>query len=170
MALQTKKVEIGEVSTEIDLKKLLGQSSKNDSIREVFYQAAFDKLIERLDQGRGVDGKLHRYSKAYMNSLEFHAFGKTKTVNMQLTGDMVHSIKPIDSNDSFIKIGIDDELQAAKAHGHMTGMNGKTQPRNWFGWKDSELKSIADSIKPEVNNKSVITDAIITKLLNKLVG
>lgn len=170
MALQKPTLKKDEVSTEIDLKSLLGESSKNESIRQVFFEAAFDKMLARLDQGRGVDGKLHAYSKSYKNSLAFAAFGKSNTVNMQLTGDMVQSITVLDSSETKLKIGIDDSEQAAKAHGHMTGMEGKTKPRLWFGWKDSELIKIANAIKPEINKKGLISDAAVLKLLDKLVG
>lgn len=176
MALQKPTLKQTEVSTEIDLKSLLGESAKNESIRQVFFEAAFDKMLARLDQGRGVDGKLHAYSKSYKESLAFAAFGKSNTVNMQLTGDMVQSVTVLDSSQSKLKIGIDDSEQAAKAYGHITGMkghptlDGKVPERNWFGWKDSELIKIADAIKPEINKKNLISDAAILKLLDKLVG
>ncbi len=177
MALQTPKLEKDQVSTEIKLAELIGPLSLDKSVREVFLQAALDKMSERLDQGRGVDGKLHAYSKAYKDSLAFAAFGKSNTVNMQLTGDMVSSVSEIKTeNKSSMIIGIDDEEQAAKAFGHITGfeghkyLEGKVAPRKWFGWKDSELKSIAAAIKPQVNKSSIVSDAAILKILNKLVG
>jgi len=176
LALQKPTLKKDEVSTEIDLKSLLGAASKNESIRQVFFEAAFDKLLARLDQGRGVDGRLHAYSKSYKDSLAFAAFGKSNTVNMQLTGDMVQSITVLDSSETKLKIGIDDTEQAAKAYGHMTGMKGhptlagKVDARNWFGWKDSELIKIADAIKPEINKRDILSDAVVLKLLNKLVG
>ncbi len=96
---------------------------------------------------------------------------------MQLTGDMVSSVSEIKTeNKSSMIIGIDDEEQAAKAFGHITGfeghkyLEGKVAPRKWFGWKDSELKSIAAAIKPQVNKSSIVSDAAILKILNKLVG
>lgn len=176
LALQKPTLKKEEVSTEINLKSLLGESSKNESIRQVFFEAAFDKMLARLDQGRGVDGKLHAYSKSYKDSLAFAAFGKSNTVNMQLTGDMVQSVTVLDSSETKLKIGIDDVDQAAKAYGHMTGMkghptlDGKVDARNWFGWKDSELIKIADAIKPEINKRDILSDAVVLKLLNKLVG
>ena len=176
MALQKPTLKKEEVSTEIDLKSPLGAASKNESIRQVFFEAAFDKMLARLDQGRGVDGKLHAYSKSYKDSLAFAAFGKSNTVNMQLTGDMVQSVTVLDSSENKLKIGIDDSEQAAKAYGHMTGMKGhptlagKVDARNWFGWKDSELIKIANAIKPEINKKNLISDAAVLRLLDKLVG
>lgn len=174
MALQKPTLKKEEVSTEINLKSLLGASAKNESIRQVFFEAAFDKMLARLDQGRGVDGKLHAYSKAYKNSLAFAAFGKSNTVNMQLTGDMVQSITVLDSSETKLKIGIEDSKQAAKAYGHMTGMkghpilDGKVDARNWFGWKDSELIKIADAIKPEINKKGLISDEVALKIIDRL--
>lgn len=177
MPLQTPTLEKDKVSTEIDLKSLLGDSAKDESVREVFLQAALDKMSERLDQGRGVDGKLDGYSTAYKNSVQFQIFGKTKTVNMQLTGDMLAAVSELESkNKSNMTIGIDDKLEAAKAFGHITGfeghptLEGKVAPRKWFGWKDSEIKSIAAAIRPEINKSSIVSDAAILKILNKLIG
>jgi len=174
LALQKPTLKKDEVSTEIDLKSLLGASAKNESIRQVFFEAAFDKMLARLDQGRGVDGKLHAYSKSYKDSLAFAAFGKSNTVNMQLTGDMVQSVTVLDSSETKLKIGIDDTEQAAKAYGHMTGMqghptlDGKVSARNWFGWKDSELIKIANAIKPEINKNEIVSDAAALRIIDRL--
>jgi hypothetical protein len=176
MALQTQTLKETEVSTEIDLEKLLGASARNESVRAVFYEAAIELLQKRLDEGRSVNGQLGNYSKSYKDSLAFKVFGKSNPVNMKLSGDMLASITELDSKGLSMKIGINDEIEASKAYAHMTGfkdhptLDGKVRKREWFGWTDKELKSIADAIKPEVNKKNTISDAIALKLLDKLSG
>lgn len=176
MSLQKKTLEENEVSTEINLNKLLGDLSKNESVRAVFFEAALGRLEERLSEGRGVNGELAPYSESYKDSLAFKVFGKSSTVNMQLTGDMFAAINVLDSKGDNLKIGIDDELEAAKAYGHMTGMkghptlDGKVKKRNWFGWTDKELTEIANSIKPEVNKKNTISDEKALLLLDRLLS
>jgi hypothetical protein len=174
--LQKKTLKQTEVSTDIDIKEILGDLSKNESVREVFFQMALDKMQERLDSGRGVDGKLATYSKEYKESDSFKIFGKTSTVNMQLTGDMLAAVKELESSSGKIKIGIDDSLEAAKAYGHITGMKGhptlagKVPERNWFGWTDKELKQIAKEIKPEFKSKDEISDAAALNILDRLLN
>jgi hypothetical protein len=174
--LQKKTLKEEEVSTDIDLEKLLGGAARNEAVRAVFFEAAVDRLQKRLDEGRSVNGQLGTYSESYKNSLAFKVFGKSNPVNMQLTGDMLTSISELDSKNSKMKIGIIDELEAAKAYAHMTGfkghptLDGKVRKREWFGWTDKELKEIANAIKPEVNKKNTISDAAALKLLEKLVG
>lgn len=177
MAIQKKTLKESEVSTEINLKELLGDLSNNESVRDVFFQAALDKMQKRLDSGRGVDGKLTAYSKTYKDSASFKIFGKSSTVNMQLTGDMLAAINEMDSAPSKLKIGIDDTLEAAKAYGHMTGMKGHptlegiTPKREWFGWTDKELQAIAKEIKPQVRSRSdEISDAAALKILDRLLS
>jgi hypothetical protein len=99
MAIQKKKTSIDEVSTEINLKELLGGASKDRDVREAFFQVALDRMESRLDEGRDVGGKLFaKYSKEYKDSLAFAAFGKNNTVNLQLTGDMRSSVQIIDQD------------------------------------------------------------------------
>ncbi len=176
MALQKPTLKQTEVSTEINLEQILGKLSSNESVRAVFFEAALERLQKRLDEGRGVDGKLAKYSSEYKDSLAFKVFGKTNTVNMQLTGDMLVAVNELESKGTNMKIGINDDLEAAKAYGHMTGMKGhptlegKAPVRNWFGWTDKELKEIANAIKPEVNSRNTISDEKALRLLDRLLN
>ncbi len=166
-----------EVSQTIDLASLLGAgAARNKSVRETFFQLAFDKLNERLSQGRGVEGKvLPKYSKAYKDSLAYASFGKDGTVNMQLTGDMVNSLAVLKNDSNTMTIGFSSS-ESPKAYGHITGfeghptLEGKVKPREFFGWTDKELKEIANEIKPQVNNQDIVNDAAILKALDRLLG
>ena len=63
-------------------------------------------------------------------------------VNLTLTGEMLNSIELIDNNNIALTIGFKDELQAAKAHAHITGANGRTPVRDFLGLPPFELSSI----------------------------
>lgn len=178
MAITKTKLSQSSVTVDIDIEKLLGESAKNRDIRETFYQLAFDKMIERLDSGRDVNGKLFsKYSKAYKDSLAFSAFGKSSTVNLQLTGDMINSVQIEKQTDKIMTVGFgSDKLENAKAYAHMSGyeghptLEGKVKPRLFFGWSDKELKDIAKEFKPFTSVQSNVSDSALLKLLDKLVG
>jgi hypothetical protein len=176
MALQKSNLKKDDVSIEIDTESLLGSSAKDASVKETFFQLAFDKMLERLDNGIGADGKkLGKYSTAYMNSLEFAAFGKDKTVNMQLTGGMVNSLQILKSTNTKMKVGFEGE-ESVKAYAHMTGyqghptLDGKVAPRKFFGWTDSELKAIAREFRTETKSNDLVKDEVILRLIDRLVG
>lgn len=176
MPIATPKITENDVSVEINLEKLLGPVAKNDAIREVFFQTAFDQMLERLDKGIDVDGKsLGKYSKAYKNSLEFQSFRKSDTVNMQLTSEMVNSLAVQNDSPTKFKIGFTGDFNNTKAFAHMTGyaghpvLAGKVKPRNFFGWSDKTLKQIAADIGPFQGTKEDITNqSQILNLLTKL--
>jgi phage gpG-like protein len=172
-------IEKDEVSVEIDLKGLVGDLAKNREVREAFYQVAIDKLNDRLDSGRNYKnmlypGKAKEYSKEYKDSLDYKAFNKSGTVNMQLTDAMRSSIELAKQNESTIKIAVGED-QARKAFGHMSGFEGhptiKGMPkREWFGWTDKELKEIAREFKPLKNEPKAVTDDKVLRLLDRLLG
>ena len=175
MALTKTKLTESDVSVEIDIESLLGPLAKNKDVRETFFQLAFDKMLERLDNGIGADGKkLPKYSKAYKDSLAFDVFGKDGTVNMQLTGGMVNSIEIKKESASKMTVGFTGSDENAKAYAHMTGfqghptLGGKVAERNFFGWSDSELKAIAKEFKPINSPSKGVSDTAILKLLEKL--
>lgn len=169
MAIQSKKTTKNEVSTTIDIKQLLGPLANDRDVRESFFQIAFDRMEARLDDNRDVNGKLFvGYSEEYINSLAFNAFGKSKKdVNMKLTGDMRASVEILDQNSSKMKIGVAED-QAPKAFNHMTG---DTVPRReWFGWKDDELKTIANEFKPLKDERPTLSDVQIVSLIDRILG
>ena len=168
MAIQKKKTTKDEVSTEINLKELLGGVSRDRDVREAFFQVALDRMESRLDEGRDVNDRLFsKYSKEYKDSLAFAAFGKDNTVDMRLTGDMRAAVRIIEQNESRIKVGINDD-NAPKAYNHQVG---DTLPkREWFGWTDKELKDIAKEFRPVIDEGPSVSDVQITNLLDRLLG
>jgi hypothetical protein len=170
------KLSENQVSQEIDLKKYLGSLAKDESVREVFFQLAFEKMIERLDDGKDVNGKaMVKYSKEYKDSLAYAAFSKDGTVNMTLSGDMVNSVSIKSQNSNKMVVGFDGKEQNAKAFAHITGFEGHptikgAKPREFFGWTDKELSQISKELKPANDSKSIISDEKLIALLDRLVG
>lgn len=177
MSIVKKKTTEKDVSVEINLEKLLGGQAKNRDIREAFFQVAYDKWLENLDNGIGADGKrLAKYSKSYKDSLAFLAFGKDNTVNMQLTGGMVASVEIQKQSDKSIKVGFVGDEENAKAYAHMTGfqghptLEGKVPIRNFFGWSDDDLLKIAKEFKPNNKSEPNVKDEKILNLIDRLIN
>ncbi len=172
MPLSKTKLSESDVSTEIDIESLLGSAGRDKMTREVFFQAAFDVMLERLEQGRDVNGKLmSKYSKEYKESDAYNVFGKDGTVNMQLRGDMINSLAEKKSSKNKMVIGFVGDEQNAKAYAHMTGYKGHptirgVKPREFFGWTDKELKAIANELKPS-NSSDILQDDKLLALLDR---
>lgn len=132
---------------EIDLNKMFGQRVPNtESFKNRVGQAIIDRIIERTLDKKDKDGKQFRhYSKAYADSLEFKAAGKSKSnPNLRLTGDMLGLMDIVELGNRKITIGWTDATEAAKAHGHITGNpKGPGVKRDFFGLPDNDIKEIA---------------------------
>lgn len=177
MALTKLNENKDNLTVDIDIEKLLGSASKNEVIRETFFQLAYDSLLDRLDKGLSVDNKpLKAYSKSYKESLAYDVFGKDGTVNMELSGDMINSIVIKKQNSKTMTIGFDSKEESNKAYGHMTGMEGhptlegKVKPRNFFGWSDKELNNIAKELKPAIKEADLVSDAKLLSLIDRLLA
>lgn len=147
-------VEKDKVSLEIDLEKLFGKKIVDFDLRRIIAEDLISIIEERTSRGYGVtrsgnEVKLKKYSKEYVASDEFKAFGKSADqVNMKLTGSMLASIDLISSRADKIEIGITDETEAAKAYNHMTGDTVK--PRPFFGLTSKDLSKIKAEYKKDV--------------------
>lgn len=146
------------VYQKFDLKELFGVDvSDMPELREAFGQAVLEKIKERTAAGEfrpnsRPSSKAYGYSDEYADSVAFKAAGKSKRdVNMELTGDMMNLMDILESKGSQVKIGWDDELQAAKAYNHNKG---ETVPkRPFFGLSRSEVKDIVRELEPQVQKR-----------------
>lgn len=165
-----------EVSQTIDIKKILGDASGIDSVTEAFAQALIDKMVERTESGRDVNGKVFpKYSKSYSESLAFKVFDKSRgDVNMSLTGDMLASIEP-EIDQGKLKLSVTGDENILKAYAHNTGykghpvLEGKAK-REFFGITDAELAKIKKNFLPDLTKESKKADEAIVKTLLKLLG
>lgn len=167
-----------EVAQEFDLNQILGQDvSGDDSLQEAVGQYIIDKIVERAQGGRAATGSaLKGYSESYKNSLAFHAYGKTESVDMTLTGDMLNSLAITRRNGGKVKIGWADATNNAKAYGHMTGMKGhptlegKTPVRQFFGLNDKDIADLRREFRRSSRRVDEANDEAVLKRLIKLVG
>lgn len=126
--------------------------SANSRLKEVIGQAIIDKIQERTQSNKSRTGSsFKRYSKSYKSSLDFKAAGKSSTVNLTLTGDMLNLMDITDDTGNTITIGWDESDEAAKAHGHITGnRRGPGVKRDFFGLPAGELDKIVNEFKSEI--------------------
>jgi hypothetical protein len=159
MAFKPPKVTQDEVSQTIDLSEAFGIDFKGlDSLKQIIAEDMIERIRARTEGGNGVkfssNGNASNvtfpgYSKDYIDSPEFRAFGKSKgKVNLKLTGDMLNLIDLTDETKDTITIGWDDSEQNAKAFNHITGDTVK--PRPFFGITKSELQEIVKAYKPKI--------------------
>lgn len=119
-----------------------------------------DLIIERIyerttKENRDADGKrFPGYSKSYINSLDFKIGGKSKSnVNLELSGDMLASIKLLSEKPKEIVVGFErGSEENAKADGNIRGTYGTSTPnprkaRNFLGVSDKELAKIVRYVK-----------------------
>ena len=152
MAKSKIKLSDSEVSQTIDLKELFGQSFVgNEQLAQSVAQAAIDLIVKRTESGKDINGKaFKKYSKEYKESLDFKAFGKDGEVNLKLTGQMLGTLDVLETSGSKVKIGWNDGVESAKAHGHNAGVPGKLPKREFFGLTDAELNTIKKEFASQV--------------------
>lgn len=120
--------------------------------RVAIAQDVIDYIVERTKAGKGPgnskwSGEAGKYSAAYMKSVEFRASGKSKDVNLKLSGDMLDAIGIINDKAGAITVGITDEDQVGKAEGNIRGTYGKQssirgKARPFLSLTNDELKKI----------------------------
>lgn len=153
------------VSQKLDLNELTGRNIQSDSVlvRKIA-QGIIDYMVDRAKSGRGLGRKDLKspYSKSYSESLTFKAAGKARNdVNMTLSGDMLRSIDILEEDGASVVIGIEDEVDAPKAYGHLTGFEGHpTIPsgkykRPFFGVTADEVKKqVIPKFKAEIDQSA----------------
>lgn len=142
-----------KVKLKINLSEMFGEEMPdNEALRLAVGQTIIDRIKERTQSG--VDKRnqpFKKYSKRYINSDEFEAFGKSSgDVNLTLSGDMLELMEILRSSKNVLEIGWEDETQNAKAYNHTVG---DTVPRrDFFGISKTELKEIASEFSDEVKS------------------
>jgi hypothetical protein len=166
------KATLDKVSQTINLNEVVGADiSGDEKLVSKMGQAIIDYMDTRVEDGLGYGRKKLKspYSKAYSESLNFVAAGKTKNhVNMRLSGDMMASIDILDTSGAEITLGIEGS-EAPKAFNHQTG---DTVPkREFFGVTKEEIKKyIVSEFKDEINAKKVTSNKEQQKLISGIRG
>lgn len=144
----------------MNLDELFGTLTPNSTeLRQAVGQAIIDKIRERTESNIDKNGKrFPNYSDEYASSIEFAAYGKSKSdPNLTQTGDMLGLMDIIEEKKNKIVIGWDDDNEAGKAHGHVTGSVGKT--RDFLGLPEKDLEEIADEFRPLLRESMADIDA-----------
>lgn len=170
----TKNIKISqtEISQEIDLKDL-GFNINDSTIKYAIAQSFINKIIDRTLENKDRFGKpFKKYSKSYINSLDFQSFGKSASdVNLKLTGEMLDSIEVLSTIGSKLVIGIKGD-NAAKAYGHIKGMQGhptlegKTPIRDFFGVTENDVSEVKKEFRDTSPNETSVERSVSRKLLD----
>ena len=158
MEIRGLEVRKGLVYQEIDLREVFGVDvSKHSALKEKFAQACIDAITTRCKKGLDFRGsRLPSYSDSYAESDVFQAYGKSKNnPNETLRGDMLASLDVLNNFGNKIQIGWNDEENAEKARGHITGYEGhptiKGAPkREFFGLTQAQLEGLAIRFEDEI--------------------
>lgn len=139
------------------------------SLREQIAQDLLDKILERAESGVDINGKRFKgYSKQYINSDSFKAFGKDPSkVNLRLTGDMLELLDVIQSSPDEVVLGWTDVGEAKKAYGHIEG-TGKLPKRDFFGLTNSDIQDIKRIYKTELESGDTFEETILLEGLNSV--
>lgn len=151
---------------------MFGISLNDDTtLRLALGQAVIDKIVERTKSGELLSGSSSRgYSKEYMESEEFKAAGKSKKVNMTLTGDMLGLMDILDEGSNTITIGWNDSDENLKASNHLSG---DTVPkRDFFGLTSSDVSEIKSKFQSDIDEvlskRGSGREAAILSLIEKI--
>lgn len=118
-----------------------------------------DHILKRTEKGLDKNNKsFPSYSTGYKESLDYSLAGKSGTVNLKLSGEMLGAIEVLEvSKSGEITIGIpaDDDFNNAKAEGNIKGTYGQKRStgkkRDFMGISRDDLTAIKDKYK--INNK-----------------
>lgn len=132
--------------------------------RRALAEIVIEKIRERSSDGIDKNGRsFPGYSQAYKKSLDFKIGGKSGSVNLELSGDMLGSIQLLAHERGSILIGFENGTdENAKADGNIRGTYGNSKPipgkkRDFLGLPKSEIKKILADFKDvdtQVNNEA----------------
>ena len=124
------------------MRKLLGEKvPQSEDFKDAVAQRAIDIILERTDAGRDWRGKaFKKYSESYKDSDDFEAFGKSSSVNLSLTGDMLGLLDKINDTRDKIELGWEDETENAKAANHTQGVT--VPQRDFLNLNKKELEEL----------------------------
>lgn len=159
--LKRSKLTKNEIKQRFNLKKLLGYTP-NDRQKELFYELAVDKMVQRTASGKDVKNENFKpYTKDYAAKKGV----SRNSVDLILTGDMLNGFENEKTDRNNVEISI-KESETGKAHGNITGSYGKSsgsksKARDFFGFRnESDLLDIITRVdgareQEEVSGASV---------------
>lgn len=173
------KISLGDVFNRVygskpyEVRKTLRQLIYRSSFQDDFGLRAIDVIVERTLKGKDKDGQTFAaYSSSYRESDTFEIYkAGQRRVDLKLSGEMLASMQVKGTGSGNITINFVDELNAAKAHGHITGMSGRKGGvvRDFFGISDMEADGIMKDLVSEYARGDAI-EAEARALIRDVVG
>jgi hypothetical protein len=160
-----------EVSQKFNLKELLGYTP-TDKQKEVFFDMAVDKMVQRTADGKDIDGvKFGSY--APYNSDYAKSKGVPKTaVDLIKDGDMLESNIRTGKQKNIVKIQVEKGTETLKSYNHNVGDTVPT--RTYFGFKEEKdlagILSTVDSLADKKEKKESAVSAFDLSALRAAVG
>jgi hypothetical protein len=139
--------------------------------REAIARDIIDYIVERT-QKKNLDKdnvKFAGYSKSYKESLDFKIAGKSKNrVDLTLSGDMLSSIKTLNTRSGSVTIGFDaGDENNGKAEGNIKGTYGNRRPvgprRDFLGLTNGDLTSKVLKNFP-LDNREKLSERVLAVL------
>lgn len=141
--------------------------------RELLAFEIIDHIINRSEKGLDKNGKpFPSYSKSYIESDEFKAFGKSPSkVNATLSGEMLNAMDLLSHKVGQIRIGYDpsDTMLIGKVEGNVLGTYGQKTPikgkqRDFLGIRPAQVKELeANYIEQEDSFERAVGSDIGTR-------
>ena len=123
--------------------------------REAIAIEVIERIVKRTKAGKDKDGEAFaKYSKAYKDSLNFKNAGKSSSVDLTLSGDMLDSISILSNRGGKVVIGFEkDSEENGKADGNIRGTYGQEKrvgpKRDFLGISENELDAILSKYPPD---------------------
>lgn len=144
-------------------KEILLPKEYSDEDAQTVANEILNFIVERSKKGLGSDGeKFPGYSDSYMKSHDFKVAGKSKKVNLTLSGEMLDSLEVLQAKKGKIIIGFEKGSEMnERAEGNILGTYGSSTPnpskaRNFIELSGNELSKIIrslDVLPKDVQNK-----------------
>lgn len=155
-----------------EVRKTLRPLLYRSDFKDDFGLRVIDKIVDRTLEGKDKEGKTFTgYSKEYRESDTFQIYkGGQRRVDLKLSGEMLASMQ-VRASGTNITINFVDELNAAKAHGHITGMSGRKGGvvRDFFGVSTDEADEIMRDLVTEYAQGEA-SDAQARALIREIAG
>jgi hypothetical protein len=141
--------------------------------RQAIADEVIDFIVNRSKQGLDkYNRSFPNYSKSYKDSLDFKIAGKSSSVDLTLSGDMLDSIELLSNRKGSITIGFRPGSENDKAEGNIIGSYGQpsgnpAKSRDFLGIHPSDLSSILNKYplsKETITIENKALQAILERL------
>jgi len=149
------------------------------AMRQALGKEVAEFVRQRSESGLNKNNRpFPKYSKAYKDSLDFKNAGKTSSVDLTLSGDMLADLDVLSNRSDKIIIGYDKTSEEnAKADGNVRGTYGQSKPipgkkRDFMGITNKDLDTITRNVRDrfesdEPDGTDTVAALAMAKLLER---